>query len=150
MFKKKKNSELKENPLQDKLAGRIAGAGIKIQSKFSNVMNKLFAGMNTKKLRIFLIVFCLSCGGYSVYLMTNAIFSEKQTPLKIDQVYVPKHFDKTGDETIIPETYVDEETYLKIQAFKKSSYYDSTIRARPGLLDSIAMLEEIYHSQKQK
>jgi hypothetical protein len=140
----------KENPWSDKAARKIAGAGIKIQSKFSDFMNKLFAGMNVKKLRTILIVFCLSCGGYSVYLIANAIFSKKQTPLKIDQVDVPKHFDRTGDETIIPETYVDEETYLKIQAFKKSSFYDSTIQARPGLLDSIAMLEEIYHSQKIK
>ena len=71
---------------------------------------------------------------------------------------VPKHFDKTGDE-VIPEAYVDEETFYKMQGFKKymdslkqnkSKQYDSIMQARPGLMDSVQVLEEIYYSQKQK
>ncbi|WP_276502895.1 hypothetical protein [Terrimonas pollutisoli] len=161
MFGRKRNKEQKENPLQDKVAGTIAGAGIKMQSKFTDFMNKLFAGMNIKKLKTFLIAFCLSCGGYSIYLIANAIFSsdKKQRSFQIDQVEVPKHFDKAGDEIIPPESYVDKETYRKIQRFKqymdslqinKSKLYDSIMIARPGLMDSILMLEEIYNSQKLK
>lgn len=161
MFSRKTNKEQKENKLQDKVAGKIAGAGIKMQSKFSDFMSNLFAGMNAKKLKTFLVIFCLSGGGYSIYLISNAVFSsnKKQPSFQIDQVDVPKHFDKAGDEVIQSESYVDEETYRQIQGFKqymdslrnnKSKLYDSIMVARSGLMDSVMMLEEIYNSQKLK
>lgn len=72
---------------------------------------------------------------------------------------VPKHFNKTGDEELAPEAYVDEETWLQIKQFrnymdslkqKARNEYDSILQARPGLMDSVQMLEQIYLSQKQK
>jgi hypothetical protein len=116
--------------------------------------------MKIKRIKILLVFFCLSAGGYSIYLMANAIISpdRKQPTLKIDHVDVPKHFDKSGDE-LMPEANVDEETFAKIQGFKKymdslkqnkSYLYDSIITARPFLLDTVLMLEEIYYSQKTK
>jgi len=161
MFNRKIHKEQKESKLQDIVAGKIAGAGVKLQTKFADLMNKFFSGMNTSKLKTLLIIFCLGCGGYSIYLAANAIFSsdKKQPSLQVDHVEVPKHFDKTGDEIIRPESYVDEETYWQIQGFKqymdslqmnKSKLYDSIMIARPGLMDSVLMLEEIYNSQKLK
>ena len=32
----------------------------------------------------------------------------------------------------------------------KNKQYDSILGARPGLMDSVQVLEEIYYSQKQK
>ena len=72
---------------------------------------------------------------------------------------IPKHFDKTGDETVMPDATVDEQTYLQIQDFRKymdslklnrTNEYDSILQARPGLMDSVQVLEQIYLSQKQK
>lgn len=161
MFGRKRNKEQTENKQQDKVAGKIAGAWLRIQTKFSEHMNKLFSKMSARKLKTMLIVFCLGCGGYSVYLLVNAIVSsdKRQPYFKIDQVDIPKHFDKTGDEITQPESYVDERTYQQIQGFKqymdslkinKSKLYDSIMVARPGLMDSILVLEEIYNSQKLK
>lgn len=163
LFKKRKQKEsgAEETKVSDKVAGKIAGIGITMQSKFANGMNKIFEGVNAKRLKIVLGVFCICCGGYSIYLLARAIISpdKKQSTFKIDQMDVPKHFDKTGDEMIAPESNVDEETFYKIQQFKsymdslkqkKSYLYDSIITARPFLMDTVVMLEEIYHSQKQK
>ncbi len=116
--------------------------------------------MNNKKLKALLILFCLSAGGDSIYLTVNAITGpeKQQKSFKVDQVDVPKHFDETGDE-IMTDAYVDEETFYKIQGFKKymdslkqnkGNQYDSILQARPGLMDSVQVLEEIYYSQKQK
>lgn len=163
LFKKQKNKgECNTNSpsVSDKVAGKIAGAGILIQRTFAEGMNKIFRNMNNKKLKVFLILFCLCAGGYSIYLTINAITGpeRKQKSFKVDQVDVPKHFDKTGDE-IMPESYVDEETFYKIQGFKKymdslkqnkSMQYDSILQARPGLMDSVQVLEELYYSHKQK
>jgi hypothetical protein len=162
LFKKRKNKYEDNGTLNmsDKIAGKIANAGIKVQTSFANGMNKIVKNMGVKKLKSLLILFCLSAGGYSIYLFTNAIVSPeiKQPAFKIDQVDVPKHINKTADE-LIPEASVDEATFQKIQGFKKymdslrqekSYLYDSINTVRPFLMDTVMMLEEIYYSQKQK
>jgi len=163
LFKKKDKATVDEEraKLSDNVAGKIAGAGIKVQKIFADKMNKIFMNTGNKKLKMMLIVFCITAGGYSIYLLINAIISpdKKQESFKIDQVKTPQHFSKSGEESILPDAYVDEQTYNKIQGFKKymdslhqnqKSEYDSILQARPGLMDSVQMLEEIYYSQKQK
>ena len=162
LFEKQgKKKEIRDNPsMSDKVAGKIAGAGIILQKKFADRLNGTFRNMNSKKLKGLLILFCLSAGSYSVYLSVNAIIGQekRQKNFTVDQVDVPKHFDKTGDE-ILTDASVDEETFYKIQAFKKymenlkqnmSMQYDSILQTRPGLLDSVQVLEGIYYSQNQK
>jgi hypothetical protein len=161
LFKKQKKKIETGNAVSDKVAGKIARAGIIVQSKFANGMNKIFTGMNVKRLKLSLIIFCIGCGGYSVYLFTDAIVNPaaNQNAIRIEQAIVPKHFDKTGDEIISTENNVDEETFNQIQQFKhyldslrqnKSYLYDSILTARPLLMDTVLMLEQIYYSQKQK
>lgn len=162
LFRKRKlNAEEESNPsMSDKMAGKIAGAGIKAQTAFANKMNKLFENINHRKLKSGLMVFILLAGGYSLYLVVSAITKpSKQSSFKVEQIDVPKHFNKTGDEIMPMETLVDENTYGKIQGFKKYmdslkqnhfEQYDSIQTARPGLIDSVLMLEEVYHSQRIK
>jgi hypothetical protein len=161
LFKKQKKKDEPGNAVSDKVAGKIARAGIIVQTKFANGMNKMFTGMNAKGLKLALIIFCIGCGGYSIYLFTDAIVSPaaKQNTIKIEQAVVPKHFNKTGDEITAAENMVDEETFIQIQQFKhyldslklnKSYLYDSILIARPLLMDTVLMLEQIYYSQKQK
>ena len=163
LFKKKEKpiDDEEREKLSDKVAGKIAGTGIKMQKIFADKMNKIFMNTGNKKTKTILIAFCITAGGYSIYLLTNAIISpaKKQESFKIDQVKTPQHFSKSGEESILPDAYVDEQTYNKIQEFKKymdslhqnkKVEYDSILQARPGLMDSVQMLEEIYYSQKQK
>lgn len=146
MFWKRKKKESKENPLRDKAAGKIAGFFILLQTIFSNRMNKLFAKMSLKKTKIALIVFCFISGGLSIYFFVNAIVAKPKTKFKIDQVRMPQHFDRSGDEVM--DNVLSEDIYKQIQDYKK--YMDSTGETiRPGLQDSIRILEEIYLQQKK-
>ena len=163
LFKKRKKegkSDDKES-VSDKVAGKIAGVGIKAQKLFADKMNKLFIHTDFKRLKIILITFCICAGGYSLYLIVNSITSsdEKQKPFEVQQVDVPKHFDKAGNENLTSEPLIDEQTWQQIQQFKqhmdslkqnKRVEYDSILQARPGLMDSVQMLEQIYLSQNQK
>jgi hypothetical protein len=160
LFKKQKKSEGALNPVTDKVAGRIARAGIWIQARFASNMNNLFASMKPQKLKIVLLLFCVACGGYSLYLIGEAITSQgtKQSRLKIEQVRIPKHLNNSNDEMMQRENTVDEQTYQKIQQFKRymdslkthdGNKYDSILAARPFLMDTVVMMEEIYYSQKQ-
>lgn len=163
LFKKKKTELQSEEKttMSDKVAGKIAGVGIKAQRLFAEKMNKLFMKTDFKRLKLILIFFCVSAGGYSIYLIADSVFSpeRKQKSFEIQQMDIPKHFNKTGDETVMPEATIDEQTYLQIQDFRKhmdslklnrTTEYDSILQARPGLMDSVQVLEQIYLSQKQK
>ena len=131
----------------DRAAGKIAGVLLALQTKFAKLMHKTVADWPVRKLKVSLIIFCILAGGFSIYFAAVAVFrADRQPAYTIDKMNAPKHIDKTGDEIITPA--VDEDVYREIQAFKKSSYYDSIVRSRPGLTDSIKMLEEIYEAQK--
>ena len=90
-----------------------------------------------KRLKLILIVFSVCAGGYSIYLIVNSVFSpeRKQKALEIQQMDIPKHFNKTGDETVMPEATIDEQTYLQNsgilysanEAFDVVSVYDGTV-----------------------
>lgn len=157
----KRREKINTGSVSDKVAGKIAGIGLAMQKQFANTMNKAFEQMNHKRLKVWLIIFCVTCGGFSVYLLTNAIIgpATNQQSIKIDPVNVPKHYDNTAEEIRITDNVVDEETFSKIQAFKKymdslrqagSKEYDSILAVRPFLMDTVLMLEQIYYSQKQK
>ena len=163
LFKKKKKEVQSDDKttVSDKVAGKIAGVGIKAQQLFAEKMNRLFMKTDFKRLKLILIFFCVSAGGYSIYLIANSVFSpeRKQIAFEIQQMDIPKHFNKSGDETVMPEAIIDEQTYLQIQDFRKymdslklnrTNEYDSILQARPGLMDSVQVLEQIYLSQKQK
>lgn len=163
LFKKKKKEVQSDDKtaVSDKVAGKIAGVGIKVQQLFAENMNRIFMKTDFKRLKLILIVFCVCAGGYSIYLIVNSVFSPErnQKALEIQQMDIPKHFNKSGDETIMPEATIDEQTYLQIQDFRKymdslklnrTNEYDSILQARPGLMDSVQVLEQIYLSQKQK
>lgn len=159
--KQKEKETVDKVTVSDKVAGKIAGLGIKLQQLFAEKMNRVFMKTDFKRLKIILIIFCIGAGGYSIYLIANSVISpdKKQNSFEIQQMDVPKHFDKTGDENLIPEAYVDEETWQEVKQFrnymdslkqKRRNEYDSILQARPGLMDSVQMLEQIYLSQKQK
>ncbi|MCA6440686.1 MAG: hypothetical protein IM581_12190 [Chitinophagaceae bacterium] len=161
LYKAKQKEAVDKVTVSDKVAGKIAAAGIKLQQLFAEKMNKLIMKTDFKRLKIILVIFCIGAGGYSIYLIVNSVISpdRKQNSFDVQQMDVPKHFDKLGDENLIPEAYVDEETYQQVKQFlnymdslkqKRSNEYDSILQARPGLMDSMQMLEQIYLSQKQK
>lgn len=146
MFWKRKIKELKQNPLQDKLAQKIAGGFVLVQTKFSDMMNKRFENMPARRLKIFLIAFCVFSGGLSLYFFVSAIVTQPKTGFKIDPIKVPEHFDRSGDEVMKNE--MPEDVYREIQQYR---YYMDSIGEpiRPGLEDSMRILEELYWQQQK-
>ena len=147
--------------MSDKVAQKIAWTLIEVQKRFAYKMNNAFQTMNIKRLKIALLLFCFVAGGVSLYLIVNALTTHPKAndSLRVEQANIPKHFDKTGEEIIEFESYVDEHTYGQIPVFKtymdslknaESPLFDSIVLARPYLMDSIQALEQLYYSQTQK
>jgi hypothetical protein len=146
MFFRRKKKEPKENPLQDKVAGSIASVFITVQLSFSKFMSKVFSKMNIKGKMIVFICFCLVSGGFSIYLLVNAIVSKPQKSFRIEKVKIPAQFDRPGDaiiENVIPDEIIDQ-----IRNYKH--YMDSMqLPIRKSLQDSMRVLEEMYLSQQK-
>jgi hypothetical protein len=140
----KKNMD-KDGVLTDRAANKVAGLLLNVQKKFSFVMNRLVAKISLKRLKILLIIFCLLSGGYSVYIAVHAIMRPAKSIMRMHKIIVPKNVHEAAGGSF----GVSDEMYNNIQNYKR--YMDSLgLLIRPGLQDSMKMLEEIYHSQKER
>ena len=151
MFKRKRNKETQHSGENwtDKAAGKMAGAGIKLQTKFANNINKIFSGMPQQRLKRVLVGFCIISGGFSIYLAGHAILgtNKKQPAFEVKPIHVPRHYNKTGSEVSEGDQRIPDELYRDIQEYKR--YMDSLGQPiRPGLMDSIRILEQIYQQQR--
>jgi hypothetical protein len=147
------------NPINDKAASKIAGRMLGVQNKFATIMNKGFSKLSTAKRKIVVICFTLIGGGLSIYYICEAMTGAgKEKVVEMEKFEIPKHY-KQQETEASPNVFVDEETWNKVQFFKH--YMDSLkkkddpeyykiMKERPGLLDSIRTLEQIYYSQKLK
>ena len=153
-----KKDIIKDGAWTDKAAEKIARSGLKVQSKFANGMGRLTGNMSTRNLKIALVIFCVVVGGYSAYIFGDALFSnETNSTINVQKVTMPKHADQAGDENLLSNQYVDDITYRELVAFKKYmdslkvtrySLYESVMRERPGLMDSVQILIEAYKEYK--
>lgn len=136
MFRRKKHKE--EHILQDKIAATIAGRLLQLQTRFSNRMNGL------KNLKLFVILFCLLCGSLSIFFIAEAILATPKRQLSIDRIRILRHIDQPGD--TVTGKFIPAETFQQLQDYRH--YMDSIGETiRPGLLDSMRVLEELYLEQ---
>jgi hypothetical protein len=142
------NKELDKYKWTDKAAVLVAGWLVALQRGFASALARRTAGFSKQRLKKWLLLFCCCWGGWSVYLTIRAIVQEKPV-IKVDgdRVTFPIHLDDV--DAIDYGMVIDEETYRQIQHFRSSTLFDSTVLARPGLLDSITLLEQFYHSQNR-
>lgn len=146
MFWKRKDKIRKDNPLQDQLAKKIAGGFVRVQTQFSEMMNRRFENMPARRLKVFLVAFCVFSCGLSLYFFVSAIVAQPRPGFTIDPIEVPEHFDRSGDEVM--ENEMPEDVYRDIQQYR---YYMDSIGEpiRPGLEDSMRILEELYWRQQK-
>jgi hypothetical protein len=141
------------------VAEKIANGILKAQRGFAAFLGKRTAGLSNRGKIVFLTGVCIVFGGLSLVSVIRVFTPVGGTALaKPDQVAVPKHFDKTGEASGNEVVIVSPGLYKRLQDFKmymdslreKSKVkYDSIVRARPGLMDSVLFLEQIYSEQKR-
>ena len=162
LFSKKNKSkpESSTSKVQDKVAKSIAGFLLSVQNRFASFMSARTINLNKKAKQFYLIIFCLVFGGLSLYAFIGAFSSSERAgkSIKPDQVSVPKYYDRTSTEIKVPT--VSDKEIKRIDRFKKymdslnhsvkgKAKYDSILKARPGLMDSIKAIEQFYYSQSK-
>ena len=156
-FKKRYREKYPDEPsVQDRVAKAIAGILLSIQSRFSRFMNERTKKLNLRTQKLFLVLFCLIFGGFSLYAFVDVFRNSEMSTgsLKPDQVSMPKYYPEQSQSK---HPFVSEMDMIRISRFKlymdnlsnsiKGKHvYDSILQVRPGLMDSIQVIEELYYS----
>jgi hypothetical protein len=133
----------------DKAAGWIANGILKVQNRFANVLGKMSATWKTKQQLIFIFLITIVLGGLSVMAIIKPFNKKAQNNLsKPAAIKIPMMLTDENDNQV----RITYDEIKKIQVFKQS--LDSAKRKkllmqRPGLMDSLEMVEQLYYSQKK-
>lgn len=159
MWGRNKNNRQDESriPVGEKAAASVGGMINGVQRKFGTVLNDKTSNLSQRGKVILFICFSLLFGGSSVYLIIKGITTSVEayknpTPRAIT---VPRHYDKTGMPEVRNPSVVSPAEIKRIRYFRRymdslassqqgALLYDSIIRARPGLLDSVSQVERMY------
>src|SRR5215831_7772988 len=161
MFWRRKKKIPKDRRVSDKLAGSIANGFLKVQAGFASFMNKKTDRLTKSGQKILLAGTCMLFGGLSLYTLIGSFRSRHDLPIlqRPTSVHVPRHFNHSGDENSRGQTIISESEIKKIHLFENymdslartkqgKMIHDSILSVRPGLMDSIKMIESIFESQK--
>jgi len=154
LFKRKR---LQKEPTHMHSAVRKTAAYIDKQlHKFSNWEQKKTQLLSIKEKKRCLVVWCLLFISMSIYVFIEA-FTNNKSIISVHQISVPSYSDKISDDLISGEPSISEKEFVHIKSFEKymdslkksgtgKPLYDSIILARPGLMVSISLLENLYRN----
>jgi hypothetical protein len=151
MFKRKKHTESHRVDWADKAAGKIAGAGIFVQTAFARAMHKIVSALPRQQLKFVVLAFFTLSGAFSLYLVADAVLGTPrlQPSLQIQPIRIPPSLKRPDPGDVSPPIALDAKQFEEIQQYKH--YMDSTGQTiRPGLADSIRVLEQMYYEQKNR
>ncbi|MFC4233305.1 hypothetical protein ACFOW1_15495 [Parasediminibacterium paludis] len=110
---------------------------------------------------VMLVLFCLVTGSLSIYLFTSNLISKPSTAIPVTRIKTALSSGKSGDENTKSSVSITKHEYQRIKSFR--DYMDSLARSpsgkliyqdiiaqRPGLMDSVALVEKIYQLQSRK
>ncbi len=151
--KSKKNAA----PGKDKIAGWMAAYLLRVQNAFACFMAAKTAGLSGRVKTIYLLIFCLLFGGLSLNAFIGVFQKRSNTQLKPAQLSVPKYYDKPGDNNMPVVTSEEMRGIIRFKRYMDSlqmtetgkASYDSILAIRPGLMDSLQMMESFYRSQSK-
>jgi hypothetical protein len=136
--------------VSDRFAVKIANLILKLQEIFACRMSKTTKELSTTSLKWMILIFMLSGTSFSIYIAASA-FSKKQNPIAINHLHLTVLQKQLDAGQII--TKAEYRQLKKLERFMdslhkiKSPAYDSILKFRPGLLDSVKLLHSFYQNQ---
>jgi len=130
--------------IQDKAATGIANSILKTQNWFAINLQQVTKSWKQKQQWIFLYLVCLVFGGLSIVGIVNSFKASDETKSIIPkQISTPKNIYRRDKAFLITEN-----EFQKVQEYKQT--HPNLIKERPGLFDSLTLIEQVYYSQKKQ
>lgn len=157
---KAKQKQNKQNDAQDKIAFSIVSKCIRLQSKWADYMQRKSDRLSNSIKKSLLISFCLLAGGCSLNLIISSFRTSNHTAFSVAPIKVPEHSTKTREGNKHPSIIATKDEFKKVQRFRYymdslsrslsgKRIHDSILVARPGLMDSVLIIEKIYNSRNK-
>lgn len=126
------------------------------QRKAADFLNEKAAGLSRRKLLIGFWIFCTGFGGAAIFIIWQGFMQPART-VKVQPIRVPRH-GVLPQEPVLPEPTLPVKEVERIVRFEQyldslqqttrgKKVYDSIALHRPGLLDSLRAIHELYPEQ---
>lgn len=160
LFRKKKTPGLPiENVAQEKLANNIVSACFRFQRKWADFMQRHTERLSRKGKLNILCLFCVAAASLSIYFIASSVTHRKASSFTVIHLKKPPYAVNAGDEKTKALVIISEDEYKKIHRFRNymdslarspsgKQLYESILSQRPGLMDSIMIIEELYKAKK--
>ncbi|MFV8324289.1 hypothetical protein [Flavobacterium sp. ZS1P14] len=158
-FKKNnKNSPAEADSFKSSLLQRFDEANLRLQYKCAQWLERKTAHLSRKSWIIILFCFTVFTGGCSIYLIVNSFSGNTTKSIAVTPITRPTNVVAFEEKSIQLNVAISKTEFEKIVRFRRymdslgrsptgKKLYDSILHYRPGLLDSITIVEQYYHSQ---
>jgi hypothetical protein len=139
LFKK----NITNSAMSDRAANGIASGILKSQNGFARYMHSITKSWKQRQQWIFLYIICLVFGGLSIVATVNSFKTKEQNGVIMPKsISVPKNIHQQNNEFAITE-----HEFQQVEEYKGK--YPNLQKERPGLFDSLSLIEQVYYSQKK-
>jgi hypothetical protein len=153
-----RDSKVKHSLEQQKLIQSWVNKCVRLQHKASLFLQHKSEKVSISFKRLAIISFCLISFSSCVYTIITSFFGHHKVNLSIASIRVPKRLTQNKNSHITATKGEGKNEFEKIEKFRAyidslattnsgKSKYDSLLRSRLGLLDSLAIIENLYNSQ---
>ncbi len=160
-IKKKLKDTGNTNAAQEGAANHIVSVCIRLQQKWAGFMQRYTERLTRNGKLIILCLFCLTAGSLSLYLIASNVMNRKVSSFNVAHLKTSPFVGKSGDENTKSVVIISKTEYEKIKGFRLymdslarspsgKKRYNSILSQRPGLMDSILLIENIYQLQNKK
>nr|MBD3623431.1 hypothetical protein [Sunxiuqinia sp.] len=124
-------------------------------------MERMTENLSRTKLVLLLLFFIALMAGHSIFLIGKSVLGNEANSVSVTAFKIPKHVTKSVGAVPQKDIAVNNDVFQRIIHFREyidslarspdgKAMYDSIVANRPGLLDSINLVEKIYRPQIKK
>ena len=156
--KKKAQTPPVLNSAKDRMAKHFVAWWMRLQQRWATFMQKQTERLSGNGKRIVFSLFCLVAVSLSTYLIATSLMGYSSVSIKISSIKTPLYSARSVERDTKSLIIITRKEYQRIEHFRHymdslaacssgKPMYDSILKQRSGLMDSLAFIEYIYQSQ---
>lgn len=153
-----KKDPVRADRFKGNLLQKLEQANLRLQYKCAQWLERKTAHLSRKSWIFILISFTLLTSGCCIYLIVDSFSKTTSSSITITPIAKPTNTMQKGKQMINSSPSISKIEYEKIIQFRRyidslgrsptgRKLQDSILQCRPGLLDSLSIVENYYHSQ---
>jgi len=159
IFRKKNKTEAAgPDQIHDRLLRKMVNTCLRLQTRWARWMDRRAEHLSRRTLFLLLLAFIVLADGYCIYLIVQSFSGNQASAFSVTPILKPGHVLQTDDTASQPDMITrktDNQQFVRFRGYMDSltrspvgkAMHDSILLRRPGLPDSIRLIEKIYQSK---